>query len=49
MTSTEERLERVEKRLAEFDALLERLMLLAAGHPVGRKLLKWMAVEGRKH
>jgi hypothetical protein len=47
MTSTDERLNRIEKRLDEFDALLEHLMLLAAQNPVGRQLLKAMAKGGR--
>jgi hypothetical protein len=39
MTPVDERLEKVEQRLAELDALLERIRALAAAHPMGRRLL----------
>lgn len=42
-TETEERLAALEKRIEEFEAMFSRLMLLAANHPVGRKVLKFMA------
>lgn len=38
--TTEERLAAVEAKLAKFEALTERLMALAAQHPVGRQLIK---------
>lgn len=45
---TQDRLTRLEKRLDDLDALLERLMLLAGQHPLGRKLLTWMAKENAR-
>jgi uncharacterized coiled-coil protein SlyX len=46
--TTEERLAAVEARLAEYEALIERLMMLAAQHPMGRQMLKWMVKENAK-
>ena len=45
--STEQRLDHIEQRLDELDALLQYLMTLAAKHPLGRKVLKAMAKAGR--
>lgn len=42
---TEERLAALEKTVGEYDVLLTRLMLLAAKHPIGRKILKQLAKE----
>ncbi len=44
----EERLAKVEAQLAGYDSLIERLMLLAAKHPMGRQMLKWMVKENAK-
>jgi hypothetical protein len=44
--TTEERLAALEKKVVEFDSLLEYLMLLAAKHPVGRAILKQIAKKG---
>jgi uncharacterized coiled-coil protein SlyX len=38
--TTEQRLEKLERKLAEYDALIAKLMVLAAGSVVGRKFLK---------
>jgi hypothetical protein len=47
-TETLERLDRLERRLDEFDSLLEYLMLLAAKHPAGRVFLKLIAKKVSK-
>jgi hypothetical protein len=44
MTPTEERLERLEKRQAELDALLLKLVAFARLHPAGRLLLKTLGL-----
>lgn len=44
MTS-EERLAAVEAKLARYERLVERLMTLAAEHPLGRQLLKRLVKE----
>ena len=41
--TTEERLSALEKRLADWEKTIDTLMLLAAKHPVGRQVLKFMA------
>jgi uncharacterized coiled-coil protein SlyX len=41
---TDQRLERLEKRLAELDALLARLVAVARAHPAGRVLLKMLGL-----
>ena len=40
MQATEQRIEALEAKLATYDALIAKLMLLAAGSTVGRKFLK---------
>jgi hypothetical protein len=39
-----ERLERLERRVAELDALLERLRAVAMRHPFGRQLVKLLGL-----
>lgn len=46
--TTEERLAAVEAKLAEYEALIERLMMLAAKHPAGRQMLKWLVKENAR-
>lgn len=41
---TQERLEKLEKRMAELDALLAKLTAVAAAHPLGRMLLKTLGL-----
>lgn len=45
--TAEERLAKLEKRIDEFDAMIARLMMLAARNPLGRKILKDMSEAGR--
>lgn len=40
-----ERLEKVEKRLAELDAIFEKLVIVASAHPFGRMLLKTLGLR----
>lgn len=47
MTSTEERVGQLEKRVAELEALVQTLILLAARSPAGRKILKAIAKAGQ--
>lgn len=44
MTETEERLSRLEERVAELDSLLLRVLTVANAHPVGRKILKMIGI-----
>jgi hypothetical protein len=41
---TQERLERIEERLAELDTLLERMRAIAAAHPLGRHVLRLLGL-----
>lgn len=43
--TTEERLAEAEAKLARLERLVERLMALAAGHPLGRLFLKQLAKD----
>lgn len=43
--TTEERLAAVEAKLAKYDRLVEKLMALAAQHPIGRQMLKRLVKE----
>ncbi len=38
-----ERIAELERKVAAYDRLVERLMMLMATHPLGRKLLQHMA------
>jgi len=42
---TDERLRVLENRLAEHDALINKILAIAAGHPKGRFFLKLLGVE----
>lgn len=43
-----DRIEKLERKQAEHDGLIEFMMLLAAQYPVGRKILAMIAKGGRK-
>lgn len=43
--TTDERLEALERRVAQYEDLIARLVMLAAQHPFGRRLLKQMGIR----
>lgn len=45
-TDTDERISKLEARIAELDALLIRIVTAANAHPIGRKILK-MVMEAK--
>ena len=45
MPTTEQRMDKLEKRLDEYDRLLELLMRMAKHHPIGQKMLAWLVRE----
>lgn len=42
-TALLDRIGLLERKVAQYDALIERIMMLMAKHPLGRQLLKHMA------
>lgn len=44
-TSTEDRIARLEARVAELDNLLLRVLTAANAHPIGRKILKMIGID----